>query len=106
MDNQEKIYMPVPQQLGRGDRMGRGPYEKSGMIEDTGLPPGKQIHERFDIFFPVDEVEVDGKFVNQPTAYDLDIEVKLWYRPFGTPNSDPFLWNEFKKTVTISSKGK
>jgi hypothetical protein len=51
-------------------------------------------------------VEVDGKFVNQPTAYDLDIEVKLWYRPFGTPNSDPFLWNEFKKTVTISSKGK
>jgi len=98
--------MPVPQQLGRGDRMGRGPYEKSGLIEDTGLPPGKTVHERFDIMFPVEEVEVAGKFVNMPTSYELDIEVKLWYLPFGSPNADPFLWREFNKKVIISNSGK
>ena len=100
--------MPVPQQLARGDRMGRGPYEKSGLIEDTGLPPGKTVHERFDIMFPVEEVEVDGKFVTRPTAYDLNIQVKLWYLPFGSgaKKADPFLWREFSKTVSISKSGK
>ena len=98
--------MPVPQQLGRGDRMGRGPYEKSGLIEDTGLPPGKMVKERFDILFPVEEVEESGKTVNLPAAYDLDVEVKLWYLPFGGANSSPFLWREFNKTVSISKGGK
>ena len=99
--------MPVPQQLGRGDRMGRGPYEKTGLIEDTGLPPGKTVHERFDIMFPVEEVEVDGKFVTKTTAYELDIQVKLWYLPFGSGSkkADPFLWREFRKTVSISQSG-
>jgi len=104
--NQEKIYMPVPQQLARGDRMGRGPYEKSGIIEDTGLPPGKQVRERFDILFPLTEVEENGKMVAKPAANDLDIEVKLWYLPFGSMNSDPFLWREFTRTVSISKSGK
>jgi hypothetical protein len=98
--------MPVPQQLGRGDRMGRGPYEKSGLIEDNGLAPGKTVRERFDIFFPVEELEEDGKFVSRPSAYDLDISVKLWYLPFGTMKTDPFLWHEANKTVSISKSGK
>ncbi len=98
--------MPVPQQLARGDRMGRGPYEKSGIIEDTGLPPGKPVHERFDIFFPLREVEEKGKTVSKLLAHDLNIEVKLWYLPFGSMNSDPFLWREFSKTVSISKGGK
>lgn len=106
MFNQEKIYMPVPQQLARGDRMGRGPYEKSGLIEDTGLPPGKLVKERFDIFFPQEEAEENGKTVTKTTAYDLDLEVKLTYLPFGSPNSDPFVWREFTKTVSISKGGK
>ena len=106
MFNQEKIYMPVPQQLGRGDRMGRGPYEKSGIIEDTGLPPGKPVHERFDIFYPLEEVEEKGKTISKPLVYNLDVEVKLWYLPFGSMNADPFLWQEFNKTVSISKTGK
>lgn len=44
-----KIYMPVPQQIGRGDRMGRGPYEKSCIIRDLSLPPHKTIIEKFKI---------------------------------------------------------
>jgi hypothetical protein len=104
--NQEKIYMPVPQQLARGDMMGRGPYEKSGIIEDTGLPPGRPVHERFDIFFPMKDVVEKGKTISKLAAYDLDIEVKLWYLPFGSMNTDPFLWREFNKKVSISKGGK
>ncbi len=85
--------MPVPQQFARGDRMGRGPYEKSGLIEETSLHPGKTKKERFEIFYP-EEVK------------DLDVSVKLWYLPFGNKESDPFLWREFSKTVSISKEGK
>ena len=98
--------MPVPQQLARGDRMGRGPYEKSGIIEDTGLPPGRTVHERFEIPYPLADVEENGKTLSKPAAYDLNIEVKLWYLPFGSMNSSPFLWREFKKTVSVSATGK
>jgi len=98
--------MPVPQQLARGDRMGRGPYEKSGLIEDTGLPPGKRVHERFDILYPMEEVKENGKTISKPVDHNLNVEVKLWYLPFGSMNSSPFLWREFKKTVTVSAKGK
>jgi len=41
-----RIYMPIPQQLGRGDKMGRGPYEKSGIIRDNGLPPNRPVLRR------------------------------------------------------------
>jgi hypothetical protein len=98
--------MPVPQQFARGDRMGRGPYEKSGIIEDTGLPPNKTVHERFEISFPTEDVVEEGRKVRKTLAHDLDIEVKLWYLPFGTMNSDPFLWREFQKKVSISTTGK
>jgi hypothetical protein len=91
--NKEKVMMPVPQQFARGDRMGRGPYEKSGLIEESGLHPGKTKKEHFEIFFPED-------------VKDLDVQVQLWYLPYGTMNSDPFLWREFKKTVSISKEGK
>jgi len=58
----EKIYMPVPQQMGRGDKMGRGPYEKSGILRDTSLPPLKTTREKFTI--PVyTEATKDDKLV-------------------------------------------
>jgi hypothetical protein len=98
--------MPVPQQLARGDRMGRGPYEKSGMIEDTGLPPGKTVHERFDIPFPTGDVKEGGKTVRKTLAHELEVEVQLWYLPYGNMNSDPFLWHESIQKVSISEKGK
>ncbi len=97
--------MPVPQQLGRGDRMGRGPYEKSGMLEDTSLPPLRTVTQSYDIFFPVKVDEQNGAKVTTITSDRLELEVKLWYLPFGTMEDDPFLWKEFKKTVTISTSG-
>lgn len=93
--------MPVPQQLGRGVTMGRGPYEKSGLLEDTSLPPLRTVTSTYGVFFPFTEVEVDDKTVRRFPSDKLDLVITLWYLPFGTMDDDPFLWREVKKTVTL-----
>ena len=85
--------------------MGRGPYEKSGLLEDTSLAPLKTVTTTLDIFFPVKVEEINGKKVSTITSETLDLEVKLWYLPYGTMEADPFLWKEYKKKLTISTKG-
>ena len=102
--SEEKIYMPLPQQFGRGDKMGRGPYEKSGIINDTGLHPGKTVKEHFEILFPTED-ERKGKRVVSRKLLDeeMEVNVKLWYLPYGNKKSDPFLWKEFSKTLTVSN---
>ena len=69
--------------------MGRGPYEKSGIIADTGLHPGKKHEEHYEILFP------EGK-------REMTLKVQLWYLPYGNKQSDPFLWKEEVKTVKVS----
>ena len=97
--------MPIPQQLGRGDRMGRGPYEKSGLLQDSSLPPLRTVTTSYDIFFPVEEEEQDdGELVRTFPSDSLEVEVQLWYLPYGTMEDDAFLWREVKKTVRISTK--
>jgi len=93
--------MPIPQQLGRGVSMGRGPYEKSGMLEDSSLPPLRTVTSTYDVFFPFTDEEVGDKVVRRFTTERLDLEIKLWYLPFGTMDDDAFLWREVKKTVSI-----
>ena len=98
--------MPVPQQLGRGDGMGRGPYEKSGLLEDSSLPPLRKTTSTFEIFFPVKETEdEEGEVVRTFPSDTLDLEVRLWYLPFGTMDDDPFLWHEDKRTLKITTTG-
>jgi hypothetical protein len=84
--------MPVPQQFARGDVMGRGPYEKSGLVADTALHPLKKTKEHFEIFFPVEEGDESST---------MDVKVQLWYLPYGTMDTDPFLWKEFTETVKV-----
>ena len=99
--------MPVPQQLGRGNRMGRGPYEKSGLVQDSSLPPLRTVMSSYELFFPFEEKEnEDGDTVRTFPSESLDIEVKLWYLPYGTMDDDAFLWREEKKTVKITMAGK
>jgi len=94
----------MPQKMGRGDKMGRGPYEKSGIINDTGLPPGKTVEEHFEIPFYTEDIEnEDGRIIERKLLdNELNINVKLWYLPYGNMQSDPFLWQEFTKKVTVS----
>jgi len=33
---------------------------------------------------------------------ELTINVKLWYLPYGNKQSDPFLWQDCTKKVTVS----
>jgi hypothetical protein len=99
--------MPVPQQLGRGNRMGRGPYEKSGLVQDSSLPPLRTVTSSFEIFFPFEDKEnEDGDTVRTFPSETLEIEVKLWYLPYGTMDDDAFLWREEKRPVTVQMTGK
>ncbi len=91
--SQSKTYMPVPQKLGNGTTMGRGPYEKSGMVEDTGLPVGRTVTERFDVIIPGGEDGAAG------ARREILVAVKLWYLPFGTKEADPFLWRDVSKSL-------
>ena len=105
MFEQQRTFMPIPQQLGRGDRMGRGPYEKSGLLEDSSLPPLRTLEYDYEIFFPVKEEETDEDVVRTFPSETLDVLVQLWYLPYGTMDDDPFLWREEKRTVRISTEG-
>jgi len=89
--------MPVPQQFGRTNKMGRGPYEKSGLVADTALHPGKKTHEHFEILFPKEEGLTNSK---------MDVKVQLWYLPYGNMDTEPFLWKEFTETVEVDLSGK
>ncbi len=95
-----RIYMPIPQQLGRGDKMGRGPYEKSGIIRDNGLPPNKPVHEEFEIPFPAEFK--DGK--TNILDYDMNVDVELTYEPFGDKETG-IQWHKVTKKVTLEKGG-
>ncbi len=97
--------MPVPQRMGRGDRMGRGPYEKSGFLQDNSLPPLRTVKTSYDIFFPVEETEKGDRTIRTYPSDTMDIDVKLWYLPFGTKDDDAFLWREEKHTVSFDNSG-
>lgn len=78
--NSQRIYMPYPGRLGRGKEMGRGPYEKSGLLRETSLPPMKTVHETFEIPYPYkDSSKMGRELVND----EIVVTVTLWYVPFG-----------------------
>jgi hypothetical protein len=87
--------------------MGRGPYEKSGLVQDSSLPPLRSVTSSYEIFFPFEDGENEvGDTVRVFPSESLDVEVKLWYLPYGSLDDDAFLWREEKRTVTISMAGK
>jgi hypothetical protein len=97
--------MPIPQQLGRGDKMGRGPYEKSGIIRDNGLPNDRAVVETFEIPFPVAEMKKDDKIIRNILDYDMTIDMELMYLPFGTVESGKFSWRKVTRKVSIEKGG-
>ena len=97
--------MPIPQQLGRGDKMGRGPYEKSGILRDTSLPPNRPVIENFDIPYPIEDVKKDDKVVRTILDHDMTVDVELMYLPFGTKESGQFTWQKVTKKVSIEKGG-
>ena len=87
--------------------MGRGPYEKSGLIKDSSLPPKKTVKEKF--LIPVyTEVTKDGKKTRNIIANDFTVDVELWYQPYGKKD-DPGnsqKWHAVTKNLSIAKGGK
>ncbi|MDA8121856.1 MAG: hypothetical protein M0Z38_04725 [Deltaproteobacteria bacterium] len=92
-----KTYMPIAQRFGRGRRMGHGAYEKSGLIEDTSLPVGKPVTERYEI--PVRPTDIGATGEGPGT---VEVTAKLWYLPGGKRDSSAVLWREGAKKVSLA----
>ena len=97
--SESKTYMPIPSQFARGDAMGRGPYDKSGLIEDTGLPVNQTVFEKFEIHLP-EEME-SGSGATATGGRDIEVGVRLFYLPFGQMDVSPFLWHEVVRKIPL-----
>lgn len=86
--------MPVPQQLGRGQRMGRGPYEKSGILADWALHPFEIRKEEYRILVPAENGE--------PIYKEYTVEAELWYHPFGEKTEFSQIFAKSSKKVVFS----
>lgn len=95
--------MPYPGRMGRGSEMGRGPYEKSGMLKETSLPPMKTVKESFEIPFPYKDVEKAGQKSRDLVADELDVAIKLWYVPFGEFDGNEVIF--FQEDRKLELKG-
>lgn len=100
----EKIYMPFPGRLGRGKEMGRGPYEKSGLLRETSLAPLARVHEHFEITYPFAEVTKGAVTQRELTSDELKVTVKLWYLPFGEFDGYEVAWFEEKKNLDLKTE--
>ena len=105
-----KIYMPQSAIYGRDDFMWSGgafPGWKAGMLRDTSLQPGKGKCETFEIAYPYEDIEQEGKTVRKVMAHEMDVTVKLWYLPIGgdprdrEPGKTAFLFYETTETIKL-----
>jgi hypothetical protein len=103
----QRTYMPIPQQFGIGDKMGRGPYEKSGILRDTSLPPMRTVTEKFYIPVYTDSTK-DGKMVREIIANDFTVDIELWYQPYGKKDDEgnAQMWQKVSKNLSIAKGGK
>ncbi len=91
-----KTYMPVPRQFGRGGRMGRGAYEKSGFLDDTSLPVNEAITERYEI-----PVAAGNPGDGMGGTETIEVTAKLWYLPGGKRDASAVLWREESRKVAV-----
>ena len=99
--NGQRIYMPHPGRMGRSREMGRGPYEKSGLLRETSLPPLRKVEEVFEIPFPYKDSKKMGRPWRDLITDTMDVEIKLWYVPFGEFDGNEVLFFEDKRTIQL-----
>ncbi len=108
----KKIYMSQSAIYGRGDFMWPGGYPgwKAGMFRDTSLQPGQTKAETFEIMFPHEQIEKDGRKTTIVKADTMDIAIKLWYMPAGGDPKEAisgktgFLFYETNKKVKLKPR--
>lgn len=101
---EQKIYMPFPGRMGRGKEMGRGPYEKSGLLRETSLSPGVRVHETFEVAYPVVDVKKNDVTRRELAQDELKVAVKLWYLPFGEFDGHEVAWFEENKDLDLKTE--
>lgn len=101
---QQKIYMPFPGRLGRGKEMGRGPYEKSGLLRETSIPPLARVHETFEIVYPFEDKAKDGGSRRELLNDELNVSVVLWYLPFGEFDGNEVVFFEEEKMLDLKTE--
>ncbi len=94
--SRSKAYMPIAQRLGRGGRTGRGPYERTGIVEDTALPAGRTVRERFDIVLEPPE---PGAGTGNRPPLEVTVSVKLMVVDGGVPAAGSVTWFDATKVV-------
>jgi hypothetical protein len=97
--NDQKIYMPFPARMGVGKEMGRGPYEKSGLLRETSIPPMATVHETFEITYPFKD---NGQ--RELLADELDVKVTFWYLPFGEFDGSEVVYFEEEKKLDLKTE--
>lgn len=101
---EQKIYMPYPGRFGRGKEMGRGPYEKSGLLRETSIPALAHVHETFEIVFPFEDAK-KGKATRRELLEDeITVSVVLWYVPFGDFDGNEVAFFEEEKTLDLKTE--
>ncbi len=100
----EKIYMPYPGRLGRGKEMGRGPYEKSGLLRETSIPALARVHETFEITYPYEDVAKGSGTRRELTKDEIDVSVVLWYVPFGDFDGNEVVFFEEEKKLDLKTE--
>ncbi len=102
--NEQRIYMPFPGRMGRGKEMGRGPYEKSGLLRETSLAPGKTQHETFEIVYPYEDREKDGSTRRELLEDELTVNITLWYVPFGEFDGNEVAFFEDERKIDLKTE--
>ena len=100
----QKIYMPYPGRFGRGKEMGRGPYEKSGLLRETSIPPLARVHETFEMTFPFEDAVKGEKTRRELLEDELTVSVVLWYLPFGEFDGNEVVFFEEEKMLDLKTE--
>ncbi len=91
--------------MGRGKEMGRGPYEKSGILRETSIPPLSRVHETFQITYPFKDVPQESGGTRREMVNDeLNISVVLWYLPFGEFDGNEVEFFEQERTLGLKEE--
>ncbi len=102
---ESKVHMPVPPKFGRGSEMGRGPYEKSGLLPGTNsLAPFCTITNTFKIPFPYEDMKKGKKTVKNILFKEMDVDVEIWYLPFGEKKGKLWDGEKFSKAAVLWKK--
>lgn len=84
--------------------MGRGPYEKSGLLRETSIPPLARIHETFEITYPFEDVGKAGSTTRELVNDELTATVTLWYLPFGEFDGNEVVFFEEEKKLDLKTE--